>query len=88
MLNECESQYSQAKLELFGLFRALKDVRIWIVGVKNLAVEVDAKYIKGMINDPGIHPLASINHWILAILLFDFHLRHIPGKKHGLDGLS
>ncbi|KAF5355069.1 hypothetical protein D9756_005757 [Leucocoprinus leucothites] len=87
-LNERESRYSQAKLELFGLFRALKDVRIWIIGVLNLVVEVDAKYIKGMINNPDIQPSASINRWISAILLFDFRLRHVPGKEHGPDGLS
>jgi hypothetical protein len=60
-LNDRESQYSQAKLELFGLFWALKDARIWIIGVKNLVVEVDAKYIKGMINNPDIQPFATIN---------------------------
>ncbi|KAJ3555384.1 hypothetical protein NP233_g12223 [Leucocoprinus birnbaumii] len=87
-LNERESRYSQAKLELFGLFRAMKDVRIWIIGVANLVVEVDAKYIKGMINNPDIQPSASINRWISAILLFDFRLRHVPGKEHGPDGLS
>lgn len=58
-LSERESRYSQAKLELFGLFRALKDCRIWIVGVKNLVVEVDAKYIKGMINNPDVQPNAN-----------------------------
>lgn len=78
----------QAKLELFGLFRALKDCRIWIIGVKNLVVEVDAKYIKGMINNPDIQPNATINRWISAILLFDFRLRHVPGHAHGPDGLS
>jgi len=71
-LSERENRYSQAKLELFGLFRALKDCQIWIIGVKNLVVEVDAKYIKGMINNPNIQPNATINCWILAILLFDF----------------
>ncbi|KAJ3571155.1 hypothetical protein NP233_g3930 [Leucocoprinus birnbaumii] len=58
-LNEREARYSQAKLELFGLFRALKDTKIWIIGVKNFVVEVDAKYIKGMINNPDIQPLRS-----------------------------
>ena len=87
-LSERESRYSQAKLELFGLFRALKDCRIWIIGVKNLVVEVDAKYIKGMINNPDIQPNATINRWISAILLFDFRLRHVPGHAHGPDGLS
>lgn len=87
-LNDRESRYSQAKLELFGLFRALKDVRLWIIGVQNLVVEVDAKYIRGMINNPDVQPSAVINRWISAILLFDFRLRHVPGKEHGADGLS
>jgi len=61
-LLERESRYSQAKPELFGLFCALKDCWIWIIGVKNLVVEVNAKYIKGMINNPDIQPNATINH--------------------------
>ncbi|KAJ3555802.1 hypothetical protein NP233_g12120 [Leucocoprinus birnbaumii] len=84
-LSERESRYSQAKLELFGLFRALKDTKLWIIGVKNFVVEVDAKYIKGMINNPDIQPSAAINRWISAILLFPFRLRHVPGKTHGPD---
>ena len=87
-LLERKSRYSQAKLKLFSLFRALKDRQIWIIGVKNLVVEVDAKYIKGMINNLDIQPNAMINRWISAILLFDFQLRHIPGHAHGPDGLS
>ena len=52
-------------------------------------VEVDAKYIKGMINNPDIQPNATINRWIAGILLFDFKLRHVPGKDHApADGLS
>jgi hypothetical protein len=31
-------------------------VRVFIFGVKNLTVEVDAKYIKGMINNPDLQP--------------------------------
>lgn len=88
-LNERESRYSQAKLELFGLFRALRDVRSHIFGVKDLAVEVDAKYIKGMINNPDLQPNASINRWIAGILLFEFELIHVPAERHkGPDGLS
>jgi hypothetical protein len=51
---ECESQYSQAKLKLYGLFRTLRAYCIYIIGVKNLVVEVDAKYLKGMLNDLDI----------------------------------
>src|SRR5271168_4507506 len=84
-----ESRYSQAKIELYGLFRALKAMKIWIIGIHNLTIEVDAKYIKGMINNPDIQPNASMNRWIAAILLFSFKLKHVPGAKHiGPDGLS
>jgi hypothetical protein len=51
-LTEVESRYSQAKLELYGLFRALRAIWIFIFGVANLTVEMDAKYVKGMINNP------------------------------------
>jgi hypothetical protein len=57
-LTEVESRYSQAKLELYSLFRVLRD---FIFGVKNLTVEVDAKYIKGMINNPDLQPNTTIN---------------------------
>ena len=60
----CEVNYSQAKLELYGLMRALKAVKLYVVGVTNFTVEVDVKYIKGMLNNPGIQPNATINHWI------------------------
>ena len=87
--NERESNYSQPKVELYGLFRALRAVRIHIIGVKQLVVEVDARYIKGMLNNPDIQPNATINRWIAGILLFDFKLVHVPGEKHsGADGLS
>ncbi len=87
--NEREQRYSQAKIELYGLFRALKATRTFIIGARNLVVEVDAKYIKGMINNPDIQPNATINRWIAGILLFDFTLRHVAGKDHvSADGLS
>jgi hypothetical protein len=87
--NEREQRYSQAKIELYGLFRALKDVRLYILGVRNLVVEVDAQYIKGMINNPDMVPNAAANRWLAGILLFNFTLRHVPGKDHtAADGLS
>jgi hypothetical protein len=86
---ERESRYSQAKLELYGLFRALRAYRIYIIGVKNLVVEVDAKYLKVMLNNPDIQPNATINRWIAGILLFNFKLVHVPVIHHtAADGLS
>src|SRR5712671_4554529 len=87
--SERESRYSQAKLELYGLFRALRALRLHLVGIRNLIIEMDAQFIKGMLSNPDIQPSATINRWIAAILLFTFKLKHIPANKHhGPDGLS
>jgi RNase H-like domain found in reverse transcriptase len=60
-LNDRESRFSQPKLELYGLFRSLRALKLYLIGVRNLVVEVDAKYIKGMLQNPDIAPSASIN---------------------------
>jgi len=87
-LNERESRFSQPKLEIYGLYRALRSLRIYLIGVRNLIVEVDARYIKGMLKNPDIAPNATINRWITAIMLFQFDLVHVPSTRHGPDGLS
>ena len=54
-----------------------------------MEVEVDAKYIRGMLKEPDLMPNATINRWIQGILLFDFELRHVPATRHkGPDALS
>jgi len=87
-LNERECRFSQPKLELYGLYRALRQLKLHLIGVRNLIIEVDAKYIKGMLKNPDIAPSASINRWIMSILMFHFELVHVPGTHHGPDGLS
>ena len=87
--NERESHYSQAKIEIYGLWRALQAYRLYIIGVKNLHIEIDASYIKGMLNNPDIQPGAAVNRWIVGIKLFHFDLVHVPGTLHNApDGLS
>jgi len=87
--NKRKSRYSQAKVKLYGLFRALRATRLHLIGVRNLIVEVDTSYIKGMLSNPDIQPNAAINRWIAAIQLFNFKLVHVPADKHkGPDGLS
>ncbi len=52
-------------------------------------MEVDAKYIKGMLEAPDLQPNAAMNRWIQGILLFDFTLIHVPGARFkGPDALS
>jgi hypothetical protein len=88
-MSERESRYSQPKLELYGLYRALRHWRLYLVGIKNLHIEVDAKFIKGMLNEPDLQPNAAINRWIQGILLFDFKLIHVPATQfRGPDALS
>ena len=87
-LNDRESRFSQAKLEIYGLFRALRATKLYLIGCRNLVVEVDAKYNQGMLSNPDIAPSASINRWIISILMFHFTLVHVPGECHGPDGLS
>ena len=87
-LNEREARFSQPKLELYGLYRTLRALKLLLIGIRNLVVEVDASYIKGMLKNPDIAPSASINRWIVSILMFHFTLVHVPGTYHGPDGLS
>jgi hypothetical protein len=87
-LNEREARFSQPKLELYGLYRSIRALRLYLIGLRNLTIEVDAKYIKGMLSNPDIAPSASINRWIVSILMFHFTLVHVPGTFHGPDGLS
>lgn len=87
-LNERESRFSQPKVELYGLYRTFGALRIYLVGVRKLIVEMDARYVKGMLNNPDIIPNATLNRWIVAILTFHFDLKHVPASYHGPDGLS
>jgi hypothetical protein len=88
-LTQTEANYGQSKLELYGLFRALRHYRAFIVGVKNLIVEVDASSIKGMLSNPDVQASAVVNRWIQGVQQFDFSLVHVPAHKHkGPDALS
>jgi len=87
--NDRESHYSQAKIEIYGLWRALQAYQLYIIGIRNLKVEIDMSYIKGILNNPDIQPGAAVNRWIVGIKLFHFELIHIPGTLHiGPDSLS
>ena len=84
-----EAQYLQLKLELHRVFHALKALQLHLVGLPTFHLEVDAKYIKGMLNNLDIQLNNAINRWIAGILLFNFELVHVPGRDHvGPDGLS
>jgi hypothetical protein len=83
-----ECKFYQPKLRLYGLYRALRSLKLYLISVQNLIIEVDARYIKGMLWSPDISPSASMNRWILVIFMFHFTLVHAPGTHHTPDGLS
>jgi hypothetical protein len=87
-LNEREARFSQPKRELFGLKEALRLNKRWLIGMRPLVIETDAKYIKGMLENPDLMPNATINRWIDEINMFQFTLRHKAGATFGPDGLS
>ena len=60
-LSNVESCYLQAKLELYRLFHALQAVHIFVFGVNNFTVEMDAKYVQGMTNNLDLQPNTTIN---------------------------
>ena len=49
MLNDRESRFSQAKLEIYRLFGVLRATKLYLIGCQNLIVKVAAKYIQGML---------------------------------------
>jgi hypothetical protein len=50
---------------------------------------MDAKFIRGMLNEPDLQPNAAMNRWIQGILLFDFNLVHVPASHFARpDALS
>lgn len=85
--NRTESQYSQPKVELYGVFRAVKEMRHRVWGIHFL-LEVDAKFLKEMIKEPDL-PNALMTRWVSYIQLFDFHLEHVPARLGvAQDGMS
>ena len=85
--NDTESRYSQAKLELYGVFRAVKDLRHRIWGI-HIRIDVDAKFLIEMVKQPDL-PNAPMTRWISYIALFDYVMNHVPAASHaGVDGLS
>lgn len=82
-----ESRYSQPKLELYGLYRAVKAERHRVYGI-HFRIKVDARSLIEMVNKPDL-PNSPLNRWLAMIQLFDYEIVYNPAEKHrGPDGLS
>ena len=85
--SEAESRYSQPKCELFGVFRALKDLRHGVWGI-HFCLDVEAKFFIEMVKAPNL-PNVPMTRWVMYLSLFDFEINHVPAEKHlAPDGLS
>jgi hypothetical protein len=87
--SKAERKYDALKLECRGLLYAMKKFRMWLYGV-HFTVETDAQTLTYQLNRTTTDlPGALVVRWIAYIRLFDFEVRHIPGKKNtAADGLS
>lgn len=89
LMDEQQQRYSQPKRELCSLRMALEEEVYLLRGSRNLIVETDAKYLHGMLSNPGKLPNATINRWAEYIRTnFQLVLFHKKGKTFGPDGLS
>ncbi|KAE8229024.1 hypothetical protein CF326_g6021 [Tilletia indica] len=84
---DVETRYSQPKLELCGVYKAVRKTRYHLIGTPFI-LEVDAASLRQMINQPDVSNAAMLR-WIAHLRLYDFEIRHVPGKLHVIpDGLS
>ncbi|PIL28589.1 hypothetical protein GSI_08630 [Ganoderma sinense ZZ0214-1] len=82
-----ESRYSQPKVELYGVFRAVKELRTRVWGIHFL-LESDAQFLEQTLNDPDL-PNAPMTRWVAYLQLFDYEFHHIPSEKgRAQDALS
>jgi hypothetical protein len=70
--SEVESQYSQPKCELYGVFQAIKDSRHRIWGI-HFRLDVDAKFLIEMMRSPDL-PNALMTRWMTASLHHEPHV--------------
>ncbi len=85
--NEHEACYSQLKLELYGVFRALKAECHRLHNI-HFRLTINAGFLAQMMTSPDL-PNTVMMHWIMYIQLFMFEVNHTLGTAHRIpDGLS
>ena len=84
-----ERKYDSGKLECRALLYALKKFRVWLYGAQ-FTVETYANTLVAQLNRSAIDlPGSLMTRWLAWIQLWDFDVRHVPGKKNSVaDGLS
>ena len=84
-----EQKYDATKHECRGVLKAFKKFRHYLYGTY-FVLETDARVLVSQLNQSGTDlPGALLTRWLAWIRLFDFEVKHVPGRKHtAADGLS
>ncbi|RAQ98663.1 putative gag-pol poly protein [Stemphylium lycopersici] len=84
-----EQTWHSTKLECKAVLWALKKFRTYLYGV-HFTIETDAATLIAQLNRSSTdNPGSVMNRWISTIMLWDFEIKHIPGKKNVVaDALS
>lgn len=84
-----EKKYDIFKLECRSLLHMLRKCRLWLYGIR-FTVETDANTLVAQLNRTATDlPGALVTRWLAWIRLWDFDVRHIPGKQNVVaDALS
>ena len=87
--NKAEAAYNATKRECRAVLKALRKVRYYLYGVQFI-LETDANVLVAQLNQLATDlPGSLVTRWIAYIRLFDFEVRHVPGRRHtAADGLS
>ena len=87
--SEPEQRYDATKRECRGAMKAIKKMSPHLTGV-HFILETDAAVLVAQLNRTATDlPGSLVVRWIAWMRLFDFEVRHIPGKKNtAADGLS
>ncbi|KAF7334396.1 Retrovirus-related Pol polyprotein from transposon 17.6 [Mycena venus] len=86
--SETEQNYGQPKTEVYGVFRAFKELchRIWGV---HFCLDHDAKSLAKMLQEPDDVPNTPLLCWVSWIRLFDFEPNHVRAESFKIeDALS
>jgi hypothetical protein len=87
--SKTESTWHSTKLECKAVVWALKRFRVWLYG-QHFTIETDAQTLIAQLNRSSAEvPGAIMNRWLGAILMWDFEIKHVPGKINVVaDALS
>lgn len=86
--SRAERQYDSGKRECRAALKILKKFRSYVYGV-HFVLEVDASALVAQLNRSAADlPRAMVTRWLAWLKLFDFTVKHVPGRRHrGPDGL-